>query len=92
MITSSENSKKEMVIVYSQTINQFKQLDACLLLCIHEMIGGIAKYKNFRPLISKGAYHQVEIEPKDKPYMVFFFSCTNFDEIPFGVTNGMASF
>lgn len=49
LITSSENSKKEIVIVYSQTINWFKQLDACLLLCIHEMIGEIAKYKNFRP-------------------------------------------
>ena len=47
LITKDENHKKHMVIDYSQTINCYMHLVACLLPCIDELINKIAKSKYY---------------------------------------------
>ena len=94
LVTSNENHKKRMVIDYSQTINRFTLLDAYPLPRIDEMVGHVAQYKFFSTLDLRNAYHQVCIKDEDKPYTAFEADnkLYQFKRIPFGVTNGVASF
>ena len=58
------------------------------------MVNKIAKYKIFSTLDLRSAYHQVPLRNEDKPYTAFEACGTlyQFTRIPFGVTNGVASF
>ena len=94
VVTSSENLKNRLAIDYSQTINRFTNLDAYPLPRIDETISEIAKYKVYSTLDLRSAYHQVAIKPVDRPYTAFEANgrLYQFKRIPFGVTNGVASF
>ena len=94
VVTSSENHKRRLAIDYSQTINRFTNLDAYPLPKIDETISEIAKYRVYSTLDLRSAYHQVAIKPVDRPYTAFEANgrLYQFKRIPFGVTNGVASF
>ena len=94
LVTSNENHKKRMVIDYSQTINRFTLLDAYPLPRIDEMVGQVAQYKYFSTLDLRNAYHQISIKEEDKAYTAFEADgkLYQFNRIPFGITNGVASF
>ena len=94
LIMTNENHKKRMVVHYSQTINRYTQLGAYPLPRIDEMVSNITKYRIFSMLDLRSANHQIPIKPEEKPY-VAFEACEHlyqFHRIPFGVTNGVASF
>ena len=59
-----------------------------------EIINEIAKYKVYRTLHLRSAYHQVAIKLEDWPYMDFKANgrLYQFTKIPLGVTNGVDSF
>ena len=83
-----------MVVDYSQTINKYTLLDVYPPPRIDEMVSDITKYRIFSTLDLRSAYHQIPIKPEEKPYMAFE-ACGRlyqFRRIPFGVTNGVASF
>ena len=94
LITTNERHKKRMVVDYSQTINKHTYLDAYPLPNLEVMVEKIAENKYFSTLDLKSAYHQIPIKPKDKPYTAFEAAGNlyQFQRIPFGVTNGVASF
>ena len=94
LVSSNSQSKRRMVIDYSQTINRFTQLDAYPLPRMDHMIEKIAQYEFFSTLDLKSAYHQIPIQDADKAYTAFE-ACGRlyqFRRIPFGVTNGVACF
>ena len=94
LIMSNENPKKKMVVDYSQTINRYTQHNAYPLPRIDEKVSDISKYHILNTLDLRSAYHQIPIKLEEKPYMAFE-ACGHlyqFRRIPFGVTNGVASF
>ena len=56
---------------YSQTINQYTELDGYLLPRIDDMVNTLAKYKLFSTFDLKSAYHQVPIKESDMNYTGF---------------------
>ena len=94
LVVSPENHKKRLVVDYSQTINRFILLDAYPLPRIEDMVNEIASYRVFSTLDLTSAYHQVAIKPEERKYTAFEAagSLYQFCRIPFGVTNGVASF
>ena len=93
LVVTPENHKKRLVD-YSQTINQFTLLDAYPLPRIEDMVNEIASYQVFSTLDLTSVYHQVAIKPEEWKYSAFEAagSLYQFCWIPFGVTNGVASF
>ena len=83
-----------MCIDYSQTINQYTELDAYPLPRIDDMINNIAHYKVFSTFDLRNAYQQVPIVKDDRTYTGFEANgrLYQFRRIPFGVTNGVAVF
>ena len=79
---------------YSQTINRFTLLDAYPLPRIEDMVNEIASYGVFSTLDLTSAYHQVAIKPDERKFTAFEAagSLYQFCPIPFGLTNGVASF
>ena len=86
--------KKRLCVDYSQTINQYTDLDAYPLPRIDDTINNLAHYKVFSTFDLRIAYHQVPILKGDR-------KCTGFEAngrlyqfrlIPFGVTNTVAVF
>ena len=86
--------KKHLVIDYSQTVNQFTQLDAYPLPRIDDMVNTVAQYSVFSTIDLKAAYHQIPINDADKPYTAFKAAgrLYQFKCMPLGVTNGVACF
>ena len=86
--------KKRFCIDYSQTVNQYTELDAYPLPRIDDMINNLAGYKVFSTFDLKSAYHQVPIKKADQKYTAFEANgrLYHFRRIPFGVTNGVAVF
>ncbi len=86
--------KKRLCIDYSQTVNQYTELDAYPLPRIDDMINNLAGYKFFSTFDLKSAYHQVPIKEADQKYTAFEANgrLYHFRRIPFGVTNGVAVF
>lgn len=94
LVVTSENHKKRMVIDYSQTINRFTLLDAYPLPNIEELVSEVSKFSFFSTVDLKSAYHQIPIKEEEKQFTAFEASGSlyQFCRIPFGVTNGVASF
>ena len=63
--------KKRLCLDYSQTINQYTELDAHPLPRIDDMVNNLAGYKVFSTLDLKSAYHQVPIKEADRKYTAF---------------------
>lgn len=94
LVTKNANHKKRLVIDYSQTVNRYTQLDAYPLPNMEDMVTKVSKYAVFSTIDLQSAYHQVPILTHEKPFTAFE-ACGNlyqFCRIPFGVTNGVASF
>ena len=70
-MVTPENHRKRMVIDYSQTINKFKLLDAHPLPRMQDVVNSFAQYSVYSTLDLPSAYHQVELPPSDRLYMVF---------------------
>ena len=83
-----------MVVDYSQTINRFTQLDAYPLPRIDDLVNEVAQHNFFSTLDLQSAYHQVLLQENEKLYTAFEAGgkLYEFNRIPFGVTNGVASF
>ena len=94
LVTNNENHKPRMVVDYSQTINKYTQLDAYPLPNIEGLAHKVAQYSVFSTFDLKSAYYQIPICNSDKPYTAFEASgrLYQFTRLPFGVTNGVASF
>eukprot|EP00794_Sanderia_malayensis_P010293 gene10293-11354_t len=86
--------KKRLCVDYSQTVNQYTELDAYPLPRIDDMINNLAQYKVFSTFDLKSAYHQVQIKESDRKYTAFeaHGRLYQFCRIPVGVTNGVAVF
>ena len=61
---------------------------------IDEMTKQIAQYRVFSTIDLKSAYHQVPLREEDKKFTAFEVNgCLyQFRRMPFGVTNGVATF
>lgn len=66
-----ERHRKRLCIDYSQTINQFTELDAYPLPRIEEIINTLAKYKIFSTFDLKSAYYQIPLKESEKKYTAF---------------------
>ena len=86
--------KKRLHMDYSQTINQYTELDGYPLPQIDDMVNTLAKYKLYSTFDLKSAYHQVPIKESDMNYTGFEANgrLYHFHCIPFGVINGVAVF
>ena len=90
----TENHKQRLVVDYSETINQFTDLDAYPFPKILELVNSVAQDKIYSTLDLKSAYHQIPIREKERPMTAFEANgqLYQFTRIPFGVTNGVAAF
>ena len=89
-----DRHKKRLCIDYSETINQYTDLDAYPLPRIGDMVHDLAAYKVYSTFDLKTAYHQVPIKESARKYTGFEpnGSLYQFCRILFGVTNGVAVF
>ena len=89
-----ENHKKRLVVDYSQTINQYTELDAYPVPRMDDFINKIAKYKVFTAIDLKSAYHQIPLNTDDRPLTAFEAEggLWQFTRLPPGVTNGGSCF
>ncbi|XP_066979054.1 uncharacterized protein [Macrobrachium rosenbergii] len=89
-----DRHKKRLCIDYSQTINQYTELDAYPLPRIEDMVHSLAKYNVFSTFDLKSAYHQISIKESERKYTAFEGAgkLYQFCRVPFGVTNGVAVF
>ena len=62
----SQPDKKRLCVDYSQTINQYTELDAYPLPRIDDMINNLAHYKVFSTFDLRNAHHQVPILKDDR--------------------------
>ena len=94
VVTKSDHHKKRLVIDFSETINRFTHLDGHPLPRIEDLVKEVASYRYFSSIDLCSAYHQVPLNDKDRPYTAFEAcgSLYQFTRLPFGVTNGVASF
>ena len=67
VVTSTPNKKKRLVVDFSH----FTLLDAYPLPRIKDLVNQIAQYRIFSIIDLSKAYYQIEICPKDRPYMAF---------------------
>ena len=83
-----------MVIDYSRTINRFTQLDAYPLPQIEEIVSELSKFKVFTTIDLKSAYHQIELNPRDREYTAFQSGSELYQwrRLPFGLTNAVPEF
>lgn len=94
VVTKEENHKKRLVVDYSQTINQYTELDAYPVPRMDDFINNIAKYRVFSAIDLKSAYHQIPLKAEDRPLTAFEADggLWQFTRLPPGVTNGGSCF
>ena len=87
-------NKRRLCIDYSTTVNIYTELDSYPLPKLDKMINDLANYKYFSTFDLKSAYHQIPIKDEEKPLTAFEANgkIYQFNRIPFGVTNGVATF
>ena len=71
VVKNQQSGKRRMVIDYSRTINRFTQLDVYPLPHIEEIVSELSKFKVFTTIDLKSAYHQIELNPRDREYTAF---------------------
>ena len=71
VVKNEQSGKRRMVIDYSRTIHRFTQLDAYPKPQIEEIISELSRYKVFTTIDLKSAYHQIELDPRDREYTAF---------------------
>ena len=83
-----------MVIDYNRTINRFTQLDAYPIPQIEEIVSELSRYKVFTTIDLKSAYHQIELDPRDREYTSFQSrnELYQWRRLPFGLTNAVLEF
>ena len=79
---------------YSQTINQYTELDTYPLPHIEEIVNKLAEYTFFSTFDLKWAYHQIPLQQHEKKFTTFEanWKIYQYRKIPFGVTNGVVVF
>ena len=87
-------NKKRLCIDYSQTVNQYTEVDAYPLSRSDDMIKNLKMYRVFSTFDLKNAYHQFPMCDSDKKYPGFEANGRLYQVrcISFGVTNGVAVF
>jgi len=93
-VVKKQSGKRRMVIDYSRTINHFTQLDAYLLPCINEIVDELAQYRFFTTVHLKSAYHQLELNPRDREFTAFKAGNALYQwrRLPFGLANAVPEF
>ena len=71
LIVNHGSDKKRMCIDFSQTVNLYTMLDAYPLPTIESIVNEVAKWKYISTLDLKSAYHQIQINPKDRHFTAF---------------------
>ena len=91
VLVVKDKSKRRMVVDYSQTINEYTQLDAYPLPKIDEMVNEIAKFKVFSTIDLRRAYYQIPLSEEDRQDTAFEADgkLWQFTRMPFGITNGV---
>ena len=68
LVVTGQSGKRRMVIDYSRTINCFTQLDTYPLPRTDEIVNELAQYRVFTTVDLKSAYHQLELNPRDREF------------------------
>ena len=83
-----------MVVDYSRTINRFTLLDAYPIPSIESIVNKLARYTVYSMYDLKSAFYQIPIRESEKHFTAFEADgqLWEFNQIPFGVTNGPPAF
>ena len=94
VVKNEQSGKRRMLIDYSRTINRFTQLDAYPIPQIEEIVSELLRYKVFTTIDLKLAYHQIELDPRDREYIAFQSGNELYQwrKLPFGLTNAVPEF
>jgi len=94
IVAKDDNHKKRMVIDYASTVNRFTTLDAFPVPLISDVLSRLHGSSIFSRLDMRSAYYQVPIPLEDQPITAFEADgeLWQFTKLPFGVTNGVATF
>ena len=94
LVVTQDNHKKRMLIDYSQIVNKYTLLDAYPLPRIQDVVQNVARYQIYSTLDLTSAYHQVELQPSDRPYTAFEAdnALWQWKRIQFGLTNAVPCF
>ena len=71
MLLQKGNTKRNIyqLIIYSEIINRFTQLDAHPFPKVDDIINKIAKYRYFTTMDLKSAYHQIPLREEPEAYI-----------------------
>ena len=94
VVKNEQSGKRRMVIDYSRTINRYTSLDAYPLPQIEDIVSELSKYKVFTTVDLKSAYHQIELNPRDREFTAFQAGQELYQwrRLPFGLTNAVPEF
>ena len=93
LIVDDGNDKKRMCIDFSQTVNLYTMLDAYPLPTIESIVNKVAKWKYISTFDLKSAYHQIQINPKDRHFTFQSgYKLYQWKYLPFGLTNAVPAF
>ena len=94
VVVVKHNGKMRLCIDYSETVNKYTVPDAYPIPVIEELVNEMAQYKYFSSLDLASAYHQVALDPKDRPLTAFEANSRlfQFTCLSFGLTNGATCF
>ena len=94
VVKTEQSGKRRMLINYSRTINRFTQLDAYPIPQIEEIVSDLSRYKVFTTIDLKSAYHQIELDPREREYTAFQSGNDLYQwrRLPFGLTNAVPEF
>lgn len=94
LVATGSSGKRRLVVDYSCTVNRYTSLDAYPLPRIDDIVQQVAQYSVFSTIDLRSAYHQIPILESEKLFTAFEANgrLYQFRRIPFGVTNGVASF
>ena len=66
MVLKNEQSGKRRMMIDSRTTNRYTSLDAYCLPQVEDIVSKLSKYKVFTTIDLKSAYHQIELNPRDR--------------------------
>ena len=94
VVKNEQSGKHRKVMDYSKTINRYTSLDAYPLPQIEDIFSELSKYKVFTTVDLKSAYHQIELNPRDRKFIAFQAGqeLCQWRRLPFGLTNAVPEF